>query len=60
MVRKLHLTTRCGSTMAAGTMLSGLLHGRRHTSTPSIIPPRTTKATTYPWTTVALSESDQP
>ena len=60
MVRKLHLTTRCGSTMAAGMALSGLLHGRRHTPTPSIIPPRTPKATTCPWMTVALSESNQP
>ena len=49
MVRKLHLITRCGSTMAAGTTLSGLLHGRRHTPTPSIIPPRTPKAPGRQW-----------
>ncbi len=60
MVRKLHLTTRCGSTMAAGRMLSGLLHSRRHTPTPSLIPPRTPKATTCPWTTLALAESNHP
>ena len=46
--------------MAAGTTLSGLLHGRRHTPTPSLVPPRAPRATTCPWTTLALHEPDHP
>ncbi len=60
MVRKLHLITQCSSIMAAGTTLSGLLHGRRHTPTPSLVPPRAPRATTCPWTTLALPEPDHP
>ena len=56
MVCKLHLTTRCGSTMAAGTMLSGHLHGRQHTPRPLTLPPHTPKDAACPWTALALPE----
>jgi len=54
MVRLLRLTTRCASTMATGTSLRGLLHGRQHTPTPLLLPPRTPKCLTCPWTALAL------
>jgi hypothetical protein len=60
MVRQIRLTTRCASTMAAGTMLSGLLHGRRRTSIPSLLPPRPPKDCACPWTTLTLPENQHP
>ena len=54
MVRLLRLTTRCSSTMAAGTSLRSLLCGRWHTSTPLLLPLRPPKCLTCPWTTLAL------
>jgi hypothetical protein len=49
MVRLLHLTTRCTSTMAASEPLRGLLHDRRNTPTPFILRPRTPKGPPCPW-----------
>ena len=57
MVRKIWMITQCGSTMAAGMTLSGLLHGRSNISTPSLIPPRIPKFTTCPWMTTLVSET---
>ena len=54
MVRLLCLTTRCVSTMAARVPLRGLLHGRRHTSTPLLLPSRPPKCLTCPWTALTL------
>ena len=60
MVRQLQLTTRCASTMEAGSTLTGLLHGRRHTPTPLLLPSRVPKDTTCPWTALALPDSIHP
>jgi hypothetical protein len=60
MVHQIRLTTRCASTMAADTILSGLLHGRRRTPTSSLLPPHPPKDCACPWTTLTLSENQQP
>ena len=60
MVRQLQLTTRCTPTMVAGSTLTGLLHGRRHTPTPLLLPSRVPKDSTCPWTALALSDSIHP
>jgi hypothetical protein len=58
MVRLLCLTTtRCASTMAAGTPLQGLLHGRQHTHIPLLLPLRPPKHNDCPWTTTTLPNS---
>jgi hypothetical protein len=60
MVHQIRLMTQCASTMMADVMLSGLLHGRWHTPTPSLLPPCTLKDFACPWTGLAVSENQQP
>ena len=52
MVRKIHLYTRCAITMATGMPLRGLLHGRRNTYVPHILPTRRPPCTPCPWTSI--------
>ncbi len=49
MVRFLHLTTRCTSTMAAGKPLRGLFHNCRSTPTPFLLPHCPTKGPAHHW-----------
>ncbi len=59
MVHSLQLTTRCAVTMAAaGSMLSGLLHGRQNTLPPSLLPHRPPNSACH-WTYLALSPKSQ-
>ena len=53
MVRYLHLKTRYASTMAARTLLIGLLHRRWHTQIPLLLPSHIPKST-CPWTVPVL------
>jgi len=53
-------TTRCASTMATGTILQGLLHGRQHTHTPRLLPQRPPKHGVCPWTAKTLPNDSSP
>ena len=59
MVHSLQLATRCAVTMTvAGGTPSGLLHGRRNTLQPSLLPHRPPNSA-CPWTSLALSSKPQ-
>ena len=60
MVCQICLTTRCASTMAAGTPLRGLLHGCRHTATPLLLPPRLPRNLTCPWSAIVMRDARSP
>ena len=60
MVRLLHLTTRCTSTMAAREALRGLLHDHRSTSTPLFLPRRPPKGLACPWSTTTQANTTFP
>jgi hypothetical protein len=57
MVRLLHLTTRCTSTMAAVEPLRRLLHDCRNTPTPFLLPPCPPKGPPCPWSAMTQTNT---
>ena len=55
MVRKIRFSTRCITTMIAGSPLRDLLHGRRSAPVPDLLPLRQPTSADCPWTSIGQS-----